>query len=71
MPEINYRPDPIQRPRRDYPSLDLGGGGAAGSMAQQVFVDSDGPTDPTKPALRFPSGGGALEQYDPGDGLWH
>lgn len=70
MPEINYRPDPRAKPLRDYPSLDLGGG-APGSVGQQVLLSPDDPVDLTKPALRFPVGGGALEQFDPNDGLWH
>jgi len=69
MPELNYAPDPRAKPLRSYPSLNLGGG--SGSGTQQVFLDSDGPDDPTLPALRFPTGGGSLEQYDPGDAQWH
>jgi hypothetical protein len=63
MPEQNYVPDPIPRPRVTYPTLDLGGGGAAGSVAQQVFNDEPTPTDVTKPALSFPTGGGSLSQW--------
>lgn len=38
-------------------------GGAAGSVAQQVFNDEPTPTDTGKPALSYPTGGGTLTQW--------
>lgn len=60
---INYVPDPIPRPRRDYPSLDLGGG--SGSGVQQVYEGRAPapPDDPAQEAVDFPIGGGSLSQW--------
>lgn len=61
MAEINYIPDPIPRPRVDYPSLNLGGG----SGGVQVFEGRApaAPDDTTRAALSFESGGGTLSQW--------
>lgn len=43
------------------------GGGVGGGCACQVFTGAAPPalpTDPTKPALFFPTGGGSLQQFD-------
>lgn len=69
MPEaVNYRPDPIPRPRRDYPSLNLGGG----SGVEQVYEGRAPaiPDDPTKPAVDFPLGGGTMLQWSVQDQTW-
>lgn len=68
MPELNYVPDPRPRPRRDYPSLNLGGG----SGTQQVYNGRAPapPDDPTLPAVDFPAGGGALQQWDVASQAW-
>jgi len=40
------------------------------AAAQEVFLDNQTPTDPSKPALSFPTGGGTLSQWDPGSQAW-
>ena len=40
------------------------------SAAQEVFLDNQTPTDTSKPALSFPTGGGTLSQWDPGSQAW-
>ena len=45
-----------------------GGGGTT-----QVFIDyapGTPPTDPTKPALSYPAGGGSLSQWDVASQTW-
>ena len=47
-----------------------GGGGGGGTI--QVFQDATGapPTDATKPALSFPTGGGTISQWDVPSQTW-
>lgn len=66
----NYVPDPIPEHGKNYTMTVVGGGGGAGSVAQQVFQDEPVPTDPTKPAVSFPTGGGSLTQWDVASQSW-
>ena len=49
-----------------------GGGGGGGGGTTQVYQDHTGspPTDPTQPALSFPTGGGDLSQWDVASQTW-
>lgn len=65
MPEQNYVPDPIERPRRSYPTLSLG-------PVTQVFEDRfpANPDSTTKAALSFPIGGGTMKEWVPSLQAW-
>lgn len=39
-------------------------GGDPGSVAQQVYNDQPTPTDTSKPALSYPTGGGTTTQWN-------
>lgn len=49
------------------------GGGGGGGGTQEVFTGAAppaAPTDPTKPAVFYPTGGGSLFQWDVGSASW-
>lgn len=74
MAELAYHPDPRATtqtpPSREYDCDCAGGSGSGGggsSAAQAVFSGAAAPaapTDPTKPALFYPDGGGPIQQWD-------
>jgi hypothetical protein len=49
--------------------------GAGGGGSQEVFQNAENPpttapTDPTKPALHYPNGGGPVSEWDVGSQTW-
>lgn len=40
------------------------------AASREIFLDQETPSDPTKPALSYPSGGGTLFQWDPDAQAW-
>lgn len=77
MAETNYAPDPRAKPlvftaSREYGSFNLTGGGSGGGT-QEVFQAAaapSAPTDPTKPAIYYPTGGGVMLQWDVASQAW-
>ena len=58
-------------PAQTDPDAGSGSGSGSGSGGtQQVFLNNPVPTDPSLPALSFPTGGGPLSQWDPGSAAW-